>query len=64
MQIRTQSSARRTSDTRLGEAAQVLGRFTLGRTEARGGPASGRFAVVLRKTAGAWAIIHDQTGAD
>lgn len=46
------------------EAALVLGRFALARTEAGGGPASGRFTVVLRKTAAGWKVIHDHTSAD
>ncbi|MBL0157529.1 MAG: nuclear transport factor 2 family protein [Bryobacterales bacterium] len=43
------------------EAAVVLGRFDLARTEAGGGPASGRFTLVLRKTPQGWKIIHDHT---
>ncbi len=46
------------------EAALVLGRFALARTEAGGGPASGRFTVVFRKTPAGWKIIHDHTSAD
>lgn len=44
--------------------AFVFGRFELKRSEAGGGDASGRFTVVLRKTADGWRIIHDHTGAD
>lgn len=46
------------------DAALVLGRFALQRTEAGGGAASGRFTVVFRKTAEGWKIIHDHTSAD
>jgi len=43
------------------EAALVLGRFDLTRTQAGGGNASGHFTLVLRKTAAGWKIIHDHT---
>lgn len=43
------------------DAALVLGRFDLTRTQAGGGNASGRFTLVLRKTAAGWKIIHDHT---
>ncbi len=43
------------------EAALVLGRFELTRSEAGGGNASGRFTLVLRKTPQGWRIIHDHT---
>jgi len=43
------------------DAALVLGKFNLTRTEAGGGDASGRFTLVLRKTAQGWKIIHDHT---
>ena len=46
----------------LGEdAALVLGRFELTRSDAGGGNASGRFTLVLRKTPRGWRIIHDHT---
>lgn len=43
------------------DAALVLGRFDLTRTQAGGGNASGHFTLVLRKTAAGWKIIHDHT---
>ena len=43
------------------EAALVLGRFELTRSAAGGGNASGRYTLVLRKTAQGWKIIHDHT---
>jgi uncharacterized protein (TIGR02246 family) len=43
------------------DAALVLGKFQLTRTAAGGGDASGRFSLVLRKTAAGWKIIHDHT---
>lgn len=46
------------------EAALVLGRFALERSEEGGGAASGRFTVVFRKTQQGWRIIHDHTSAD
>ncbi|MBM3728305.1 MAG: nuclear transport factor 2 family protein [Acidobacteria bacterium] len=45
-------------------AAVVLGRFALARTVAGGGPASGRYTLVLKRTQGAWKVIHDHTSAD
>jgi len=45
------------------DAAMVLGRFSLDRTEAGGGPASGRFTVILLKTKVGWKIVHDHTSA-
>ena len=43
------------------EAALVLGRFHLTRTEKAGGDASGYFSLVFRKTPSGWRIIHDHT---
>ncbi len=43
------------------EAALVLGKFDLTRTETGGGNASGRFTLVFRKTVQGWKIIHDHT---
>jgi uncharacterized protein (TIGR02246 family) len=43
------------------EAALVLGRFSLTRTEKAGGNASGHFSLVFRKTTAGWRIIHDHT---
>jgi uncharacterized protein (TIGR02246 family) len=43
------------------EAALVLGRFHLTRTEQAGGDASGHFSLVFRKTPAGWRIIHDHT---
>ena len=46
----------------LGEGyALAIGRFALKRTAAGGGDASGRFTLVLRKTAKGWKIIHDHS---
>lgn len=41
--------------------ALVLGKFSLERTDAGGGNASGRFSLVFQKTAQGWKIIHDHT---
>lgn len=43
------------------EAALVLGRFHLTRTEKAGGDASGHFSLFFRKTPAGWRIIHDHT---
>jgi uncharacterized protein (TIGR02246 family) len=43
------------------DAALVLGRFDLTRTQAGGGNASGRFSLVLKRTPQGWRIIHDHT---
>lgn len=45
-------------------SAFLIGRFALKRTPAGGGDASGRFTIVLRKSAAGWRIIHDHTSAD
>jgi uncharacterized protein (TIGR02246 family) len=46
----------------LGEGyALANGKFSLKRTAAGGGDASGRFTLVLRKTATGWKIIHDHS---
>ncbi|MFQ5414310.1 MAG: YybH family protein [Phycisphaerae bacterium] len=42
------------------DAALVLGRWHLDRDE----PVGGAFSLVLRRTAGAWRIIHDHTSRD
>ena len=39
------------------------GRFELKRTAAGGGDASGRFTLVIRKTAAGWKIIHDHSSS-
>ena len=39
----------------------AVGKFSLKRTAAGGGDASGRFTLVLRRTAAGWKIIHDHT---
>jgi ketosteroid isomerase-like protein len=44
-----------------GEIAIVTGRFDLERSTAGGGPANGRFTLVLKKTPRGWRIIHDHT---
>jgi len=41
--------------------ALVTGRFDLQRTAAGGGPAWGRYTLVVRQTKGGWKIIHDHT---
>jgi uncharacterized protein (TIGR02246 family) len=41
----------------------VTGEFHLERTAAGGGNASGRYTLILRKTAGGWKIIHDHTSS-
>jgi len=43
------------------EYALANGKFALKRTAAGGGDASGRFTLVLRKTAKGWRIIHDHS---
>lgn len=43
------------------EAALVLGRFHLTRTEKAGGDASGHFSLFFCKTPSGWRIIHDHT---
>jgi beta-aspartyl-peptidase (threonine type) len=46
----------------LGEThALVLGRFYLERAEAGGGPASGRFSLIVAKRPEGWRILHDHT---
>ena len=46
----------------LGEGyALAIGRFALKRTAEGGGDASGRFSLVLRRTAKGWKIIHDHS---
>ncbi|NWF83133.1 MAG: SgcJ/EcaC family oxidoreductase [Bryobacteraceae bacterium] len=41
--------------------ALVLGRFDLERTASGGGPASGRFTLVLARRPAGWRILHDHT---
>jgi uncharacterized protein (TIGR02246 family) len=41
--------------------ASVIGRFHLDRTAEAGGPASGIFTLIFRKSEGAWRIILDHT---
>jgi uncharacterized protein (TIGR02246 family) len=43
--------------------AAIVGRFSLERSQAGGGNASGRFTVLLRKGVDGWKIIHDHTTA-
>jgi uncharacterized protein (TIGR02246 family) len=43
--------------------ALTTGKFALKRTAAGGGDASGRFTLVLRRTAAGWRIIHDHTSS-
>src|ERR1051326_6576981 len=41
--------------------ALAIGKYSLKRTVAGGGDASGRFTLVLRKTSKGWKIIHDHS---
>ena len=41
--------------------ALILGKFALDRSAAGGGPASGRYTLVARKTKDGWKLIHDHT---
>ena len=41
--------------------ALANGKYSLKRTQAGGGDASGRFTLVLRKTRSGWKIIHDHS---
>src|SRR5579872_192825 len=41
--------------------ALATGKYDLARTAAGGGNASGRFTLVVRKTAAGWKIIHDHS---
>ena len=41
--------------------ALATGKYSLKRTAAGGGDASGRFTLVLRKTPAGWKIIHDHS---
>lgn len=41
----------------------ATGKFALARTAAGGGPASGRFTLILRRTQAGWKIIHDHTSS-
>ena len=43
------------------DSALLLGRFALERSEAAGGPSSGRFTLVWKKTQAGWRIVHDHT---
>lgn len=43
------------------EYAVLIGKFILTREEAGGGPASGRWTLVARKTPKGWKFIHDHT---
>lgn len=43
------------------EVALVTGEYHLTRTPAGGGDASGKYTLILRKTAAGWKIIHDHT---
>jgi uncharacterized protein (TIGR02246 family) len=43
------------------EIVLVNGKYSLKRTAAGGGDASGRFTIVIRKTAKGWKIIHDHS---
>jgi uncharacterized protein (TIGR02246 family) len=41
--------------------ALAMGKYGLKRSAAGGGDASGRFTLILRKTAAGWKIIHDHS---
>jgi uncharacterized protein (TIGR02246 family) len=41
--------------------ALAIGRYELKRTAAAGGDTSGRFTLILRKSAAGWKIIHDHS---
>src|SRR5436190_24097568 len=43
------------------DSALILGRFNLDRTKEGGGPASGRYTLIAKRTAAGWKIIHDHT---
>src|SRR6202161_3200484 len=43
--------------------ARVTGKYELKRTAAGGGPAWGRYTLVVRQSSGGWKIIHDHTSA-
>ena len=43
------------------ELVLVTGKYSLQRTKAGGGDASGRFTLVIRKTPKGWKIIHDHS---
>jgi|ERR1044071_5150596 uncharacterized protein (TIGR02246 family) len=43
--------------------ALATGRFSLQRTAAGGGDASGRFTLILMRTSAGWKIIHDHTSS-
>jgi len=45
------------------DLALANGKFELKRTAAGGGDASGRFTLVIRKTAAGWKIIHDHSSS-
>ncbi len=43
------------------EHALVLGKYHLARNAAGGGPADGKYSLVLKKTKSGWHILHDHT---
>lgn len=43
--------------------ALAIGKYSLKRTAAGGGDATGRFTLVLRRTSAGWKIIHDHSSA-
>jgi uncharacterized protein (TIGR02246 family) len=43
--------------------ALVTGKFELKRTKEGGGGASGRYTLVMKRTAAGWKIIHDHTSS-
>ncbi len=45
------------------DLAIVVGRYTLKRTAAGGGDATGRYSLVVRKGKAGWKIIHDHSSA-
>ena|SRR5215831_19431189 len=44
--------------------ALILGKYSLKRTAAGGGDASGRFTLIWKKTRAGWKIIHDHTSSN
>jgi ketosteroid isomerase-like protein len=45
------------------DAAWVFGRYALARTKEGGGPASGKYTLVLQRMAGEWKIVLDHTSS-
>ena len=43
------------------KVALILGRYTLERSAVGGGPATGRYTLIAKKTRAGWKLIHDHT---